>query len=51
VEPPSLTHNQFSLRNFDLVFVYKDLTRQPAIISAIPVTSLDPIKEWLEYVL
>jgi len=39
---------QFSLRNFDLVFVFKDLTRQPATISAIPVQSLDPIKEWLD---
>jgi nucleosome binding factor SPN SPT16 subunit len=40
---------QFSLKNFDLVFVYKDLTRQPAFISAIPVQNLDPIKDWLEY--
>jgi nucleosome binding factor SPN SPT16 subunit len=42
---------QFSLKNFDLVFVYKDLTRQPAFISAIPVQNLEPIKDWLEYVL
>ncbi len=40
---------QFSLKNFDLVFVYKDLTRQPAFISAIPVQNLDPTKDWLEY--
>jgi len=42
---------QFSLKNFDLVFVFKDLSRQPAFISAIPVQNLDPIKDWLEYVL
>ncbi|KAL6048781.1 FACT complex subunit [Balamuthia mandrillaris] len=39
---------QFSLRNFDLVFVFKDLTRIPATISAIPTENLEPIKEWLD---
>ena len=41
---------QFSLRNFDLVFIYKDREKAPVHINTIPVESLDPIKEWLEYV-
>ncbi|NXN99356.1 SP16H protein, partial [Rhinopomastus cyanomelas] len=38
---------QFHLKNFDLVIVYKDYGRKVTMINAIPVASLDPIKEWL----
>ncbi|XP_041277019.1 FACT complex subunit SPT16-like, partial [Onychostruthus taczanowskii] len=39
---------QFHLKNFDLVIVYKDYARKVTMINAIPVASLDPIKEWLK---
>ncbi|XP_075685078.1 FACT complex subunit SPT16 [Rhinoderma darwinii] len=38
---------QFHLKNFDLVIVYKDYNKKVTMINAIPVGSLDPIKEWL----
>lgn len=38
---------QFTLRNFDMVFVWKDFSKQPILINAIPVESLETIKEWL----
>ncbi|XP_040603018.1 FACT complex subunit SPT16-like [Mesocricetus auratus] len=38
---------QFHLKNFDMVIVYKDYSKKVTMISAIPVASLDPIKEWL----
>ena len=37
----------FGLKNFDMVFVDKDLSKQPIRISAIPTQSLDQIKSWL----
>jgi nucleosome binding factor SPN SPT16 subunit len=37
---------QFSLRNFDLVFIMKDLT--VVHINTIPMDSLETIKEWLD---
>ena len=38
---------QFGLRNFDLVFVYKDFQRLPMRIDSIPMKYLEPIKHWL----
>ncbi|XP_069044806.1 FACT complex subunit SPT16 [Lepisosteus oculatus] len=38
---------QFHLKNFDIVIVYKDYNRKVTMINAVPVNSLDPIKEWL----
>uniref|UniRef100_A0A2I3H210 FACT complex subunit n=1 Tax=Nomascus leucogenys TaxID=61853 RepID=A0A2I3H210_NOMLE len=38
---------QFHLKNFDMVIVYKDYSKKVTMINAIPVASLDPIKEWL----
>jgi nucleosome binding factor SPN SPT16 subunit len=38
---------QFGLKNFDLVFVWKDFNKQPLRIDSIPVKYLDPIKHWL----
>lgn len=38
---------QFHLKNFDAVIVYKEYGKKVTMINAIPVNSLDPIKEWL----
>ncbi|MEQ2208895.1 FACT complex subunit SPT16, partial [Xenoophorus captivus] len=38
---------QFQLKNFDVVIVYKDYSKKVTMINAVPVNSLDPIKEWL----
>jgi nucleosome binding factor SPN SPT16 subunit len=37
----------FGLRNFDMVFVFKDYTKTPSRVSSIPVDTLVPIKQWL----
>ena len=37
----------FGLRNFDMVFVFKDYARAPARVSSIPTDALVPIKQWL----
>lgn len=39
---------QFHLKNFDVVIVYKDYSKKVTMINAVPVNSLDPIKEWLK---
>ena len=41
---------QFGLKNFDMVFVYKDFHRAPAHINTIPVESLESVKDWLDSV-
>uniref|UniRef100_A0A8C5M6J7 FACT complex subunit n=1 Tax=Leptobrachium leishanense TaxID=445787 RepID=A0A8C5M6J7_9ANUR len=38
---------QFHLKNFDMVIIYKEYGKKVTMINAIPVGSLDPIKEWL----
>lgn len=38
----------FSLKNFDMVFVYKDYKKPVTHITSIPMKSLDHIKEWLD---
>ncbi|OCT98054.1 hypothetical protein XELAEV_18010282mg [Xenopus laevis] len=38
---------QFHLKNFDMVIVYKEYGKKVTMINAIPMASLDPIKEWL----
>ena len=40
----------FGLRNFDMVFINKNHDVPPVHITSIPVSSLDPIKKWLEYI-
>ena len=37
----------FSLNNFDLVVIFKDYRRKVVNINAIPMKSLEGIKEWL----
>lgn len=37
----------FSLKNFDMVFIFKDYTRKVVMITSIPMSQIDQIKEWL----
>ncbi|KAK4138089.1 SPT16-domain-containing protein [Trichocladium antarcticum] len=48
IEVAHLERVQFGLKNFDLVFVFKDFTRAPAHINTIPVESLEDVKEFLD---
>lgn len=48
VEVAHLERVQFGLKNFDMVFVFKDFTRAPSHINTIPVESLEDVKEWLD---
>ena len=41
---------QFHLKNFDMVFIFKEYTRKVEHVNSIPMTSLDSVKEWLKYV-
>ncbi|RWS25593.1 FACT complex subunit spt16-like protein [Leptotrombidium deliense] len=38
---------QFHLKNFDMVFVFKDYHKKVAMINAVPMDKLDHVKEWL----
>jgi nucleosome binding factor SPN SPT16 subunit len=48
IEIAHLERVQFGLKNFDMVFVFKDFTRTPYHINTIPVEFLEPVKEWLD---
>ncbi|CAK7220465.1 FACT complex subunit spt16 [Sporothrix curviconia] len=48
VEVAHLERVQFGLKNFDLVFVFKDFARPPFHINTIPVESLEDVKEFLD---
>jgi len=48
IEIAHLERVQFGLKNFDLVFVFKDFQRTPIHINTIPMAQLDNVKEWLE---
>jgi nucleosome binding factor SPN SPT16 subunit len=48
IEVAHLERVQFGLKNFDLVFVFKDFTRAPSHVNTIPVESLEDVKEWLD---
>jgi nucleosome binding factor SPN SPT16 subunit len=48
IEVAHLERVQFGLKNFDLVFVFKDFTRPPFHINTIPVESLEDVKEFLD---
>ncbi|MFH4974936.1 hypothetical protein AB6A40_001645 [Gnathostoma spinigerum] len=37
----------FQLKNFDMVFIFRDYTRKVQMVQQIPMTSLDNVKEWL----
>ncbi|XP_077983541.1 FACT complex subunit SPT16-like [Glandiceps talaboti] len=38
---------QFHIRNFDMVFVFKDYTKKISMVNAVPMSSLDQVKDWL----
>lgn len=38
----------FQLRNFDMVFVFKDYSKKVAMVNSVPMQSLDSVKEWLK---
>lgn len=48
IEIAHLERIQFGLKNFDMVFVFKDFSKAPVHINTIPMTALDNVKEWLE---
>jgi nucleosome binding factor SPN SPT16 subunit len=48
VEIVHLERVQFGLKNFDMVFIFKDFSRAPVHVNTVPMESLDDIKEWLE---
>ncbi|KAI9880467.1 MAG: FACT complex subunit spt16 [Pleopsidium flavum] len=50
IEIAHLERVQFGLKNFDMVFVFKDFHRPPVHINTIPVESLEGVKEWLDSV-
>ncbi|CAJ0577528.1 unnamed protein product, partial [Mesorhabditis spiculigera] len=37
----------FQLKNFDMVFIFKDYRRKTQMVAQIPMNSLDTVKEWL----
>lgn len=39
---------QFQLRNFDMVFIFKDYVKKTVMINAVPMNMLDHVKEWLK---
>ncbi|KLJ13516.1 FACT complex subunit spt16 [Blastomyces silverae] len=50
IEIAHLERVQFGLKNFDMVFVFKDFHRPPVHINTIPVESLEGVKDWLDSV-
>lgn len=38
---------QFQLKNFDMVFIFKDHTKKVSMITTVPMNLLDHVKEWL----
>ncbi|MCJ1307261.1 FACT complex subunit spt16 [Agyrium rufum] len=50
IEIAHLERVQFGLKNFDMVFVFKDFHRAPVHVNTIPVESLEGVKDWLNSV-
>ncbi|KAJ5443638.1 FACT complex subunit s.t1.c16 [Penicillium daleae] len=50
IEIAHLERVQFGLKNFDLVFVFKDFHRAPVHVNTIPVEALEGVKDWLDSV-
>ncbi|KAI7872577.1 FACT complex subunit-domain-containing protein [Spinellus fusiger] len=50
IEIAHLERVQFGLKNFDMVFVFKDFHRAPIHINTIPMSQLDNVKDWLDSV-
>ncbi|GMT00546.1 hypothetical protein PENTCL1PPCAC_22720 [Pristionchus entomophagus] len=47
VELVHLERVHFALKNFDMVFIFKDYNRKTQMVTSVPMTSIDSIKEWL----
>ncbi len=39
---------QFHLKNFDMVFIFKDYAKKVMMVTTIPMNMLDHVKEWLK---
>ncbi|RDB21018.1 FACT complex subunit SPT16 [Hypsizygus marmoreus] len=50
IEIASLERVQYSLKQFDLVFIFKDFTKPPLHINSIPSSQMDDVKNWLDSV-
>jgi nucleosome binding factor SPN SPT16 subunit len=50
VEIAHLERVQFGLKNFDMVFVFKDFSKPVAHVNNIPIDQLENVKEWLDSV-
>ncbi|RHZ49171.1 hypothetical protein Glove_529g41 [Diversispora epigaea] len=50
IEIAHLERVQFGLKNFDLVFIFKDYSRSPLHINTIPMNQLENVKDWLDSV-
>jgi nucleosome binding factor SPN SPT16 subunit len=50
IEIASLERVQFTLKQFDLVLIFKDFTKTPLHINSIPSVQLDDVKNWLDSV-
>lgn len=50
VEIAYLERVMFGLKNFDLVFIFKDHSLPPVHITAIPMLNLEAVKDWLDSV-
>lgn len=48
IEIAHLERVQFGLKNFDMVFVFKDFSRPPYHVNTIPVEYLDQVKDFLD---
>ena len=51
IEIASLERVQYGLKQFDLVFIFKDFTKPPLHINSIQSSQMDDVKNWLEWVL
>jgi nucleosome binding factor SPN SPT16 subunit len=47
VEVASFERVRFGLRQFDLIFILKDYSKDPITINSIPVEALETLQEWL----
>ncbi|OLY78204.1 FACT complex subunit spt16, partial [Smittium mucronatum] len=50
IELAHLERVQFGLKNFDIVFVFKNYKKVPVHVNTIPMEQLDDVKEWLDSV-
>jgi nucleosome binding factor SPN SPT16 subunit len=50
IEIASLERVQYGLKQFDLVFIFKDFTKAPLHINSIQSSQMDDVKNWLDSV-